>query len=145
VRAGVPPDEALSGWLGSDGRLRTLDEVVAGPAMPGAPLLSEADLAVYVDAFARTGFSGGLNWYRNLDRNWATTPHLAGAHISVPALMITAEWDTLLPPAAADRMRPLVPDLETVMLARCGHWTPQERPTELAELIVGWLRRRIAR
>src|SRR6185369_5075610 len=112
--------------------------------MPGSPLLSSDDLARYAATFTRTGFSGGLNWYRNLDRNWATTPHLAGARITVPALMITAEWDTLLPPAAADRMRPLVPDLETVLLPQCGHWTPQERPAELAALVVGWLRRRIA-
>ena len=41
-------------------------------------------------------------------------------------------------------MRPLVPDLETVLLPQCGHWTPQERPAELAALVVGWLRRRIA-
>jgi len=145
VRGGVPPDAALSGWLGSDGRMRTLADVVVGPAMPGAPLLSASELSLYVDAFTRTGFTGGLNWYRNLDRNWATTPQLAGARITVPALMVTAEWDVLLPPAAAERMRPLVPDLETVMLPCCGHWTPIERPTELADLVVAWLRRRIAR
>jgi pimeloyl-ACP methyl ester carboxylesterase len=145
VRSGAPPDDRLSGWLGSDGRMRTLADVVGGPPMPGAPLLSEADLSVYFAAFSRTGFTGGLNWYRNLDRNWTTTPHLTGARITVPALMVTAEWDILLPPAAADRMRPLVADLETVKLPRCGHWTPLERPTELAELVVGWLRRRIAR
>ena len=145
VRSGVPPDAALSGWLGDDGRLRTLADVVLGPPMPGTPLLSAADLSVYVDAFTRTGFTGGLNWYRNLDRNWATTPHLAGARIAVPALMVTAEWDVLLPPEAAERMRPLVPDLEVVMLPRCGHWTPLERPTELADLVIGWLGRRSAR
>jgi len=145
ARTGVPPDETLGGWLGPDGRMRTMVEFVAGPPMPGAPLLSEADLSVYVDAFTSTGFTGGLNWYRNLDRNWATTPHLTGARITAPALMVTAEWDVLLPPAAADRMRPLVPDLETVMIPRCGHWTPQERPAELAALVVGWLGRRFAR
>jgi pimeloyl-ACP methyl ester carboxylesterase len=58
--------------------------------------------------------------------------------------MVTAEWDVLLPPAAADRMRPLVPDLETVMLPRCGHWTTIERPTELARLAIDWLRRRFS-
>ena len=144
VRSGTPPDAALSGWLGNGGRMRTLGEVVAGPPMPGAPLLAAADLSPYVEAFTRTGFTGGLNWYRNLDRNWATTPHLSGARIIAPALMVTAEWDVLLPPAAAERMRQLVPDLETVMLPGCGHWTPIERPVELTELVIGWLRRRIA-
>ena len=145
ARTGVPPDETLGGWLGPDGRMRTMVDVAGGAPMPGDPLLSEADLAVYVDAFTRTGFTGGLNWYRNLDRNWATTPHLSGARITVPALMVTAEWDVLLPPEAADRMRPLAPDLETVMIPRCGHWTPQERPAELQALVVGWLRRRFTR
>jgi len=142
VRTAVPPDEAARAWRGPDGRPRTLADVVRGPTMPGAPLLGNADLSVYVDAFTRTGFTRGLNWYRNLDRNWATTPQLSGARLDVPALMITAEWDVLLPPAAAERMRPLVSDLETVMLPRCGHWTPQERPAELAGLVVDWLRRR---
>jgi len=145
ARTGVPPDETLGGWLGPDGRMRTMVDVAGGAPMPGEPLLSEADLAVYVDAFTRTGFTGGLNWYRNLDRNWATTPQLSGARITVPALMVTAEWDVLLPPEAADRMRPLAPDLEIMMIPRCGHWTPQERPAELEALVVGWLRRRFAR
>ena len=145
VRSGVPPDAALSGWLGDDGRMRTLADVVVGPPMPGGPLLSSEDLGRYVETFTRTGFTGGLNWYRNLDRNWATTPHLAGARITAPALMVTAEWDVLLPPAAAERMRPLVPDLETVMLPRCGHWTPIEQPAALVGLAIDWLRRRIAR
>jgi pimeloyl-ACP methyl ester carboxylesterase len=145
ARTGVPPDETLGGWLGPDGRMRTMVDVAGGAPMPGDPLLREADLAVYVDAFTRTGFTGGLNWYRNLDRNWATTPQLSGARITVPGLMVTAEWDVLLPPEAADRMRPLVPDLEIVMIPRCGHWTPQEHPAELEALVVGWLRRRFAR
>jgi pimeloyl-ACP methyl ester carboxylesterase len=143
ARTGTPPDATLGGWLGPDGRMRTMAEFVGGPPMPGTPLLAGADLDVYVETYRRTGFTGGLNWYRNLDRNWATTPHLSGARVSAPSLMVTAEWDVLLPPAAADRMRPLVDDLETVMIPRCGHWTPQERPAELAALVVDWLRRRI--
>jgi pimeloyl-ACP methyl ester carboxylesterase len=142
VRSAVPPAEAAAAWARPDGSPRTLAEVVAGPPMPGTPLLSAPELDVYADAFARTGFAGGLNWYRNLDRNWATTPHLAGTPIRVPALLVTAEWDVLLPPSRAEHMRGLVPDLETVMLPRCGHWTPQERPEELARLVTGWLRRR---
>lgn len=144
-RTGVPPEVAARATTDAAGRPRTLADIVAGPDMPGDPVLSDDDLAVYVEAFSRTGFTGGINWYRNLDRNWATTPQLAGAVVRQPALLVLAEWDHFLPPSAAERMRGLVPDLEAVVLPRCGHWTPHERPDELAGLAVGWLRRHAGR
>src|SRR5207249_4884053 len=66
---------------------RNLVEVVTGSEPPGRLLLSEDELQIYVRAFERTGFTGGIDWYRNLDRNWETTPQLAGAKVEVPALM----------------------------------------------------------
>src|SRR2546426_10726103 len=90
-------------------------------------LLSDAERQVYVRAFERTGFTGGINWYRNLDRNWETTPQLAGARVGVPSLMIAAEHDPVLRPELAEAMQDLVPDLETVVLTGCGPWTQQER------------------
>src|SRR5207253_124259 len=71
-----------------------------------------------------------------------TTPQLAGAHIEVPSLMITAEWDPVLRPELAEPMRELVPDLEVAMIRGCGHWTPQEKPAELNRIMVEWLTRR---
>src|SRR5207247_75007 len=68
VRSGVPLAETRTPRHGN------LVEVVAGPEPPGRLLLSEDELRVYVRAFERTGFTGGINWYRNLDRNWETTP-----------------------------------------------------------------------
>ena len=50
--------------------------------------ISQDELDHYISEFSRTGFTGGLNWYRNLDRNWETTPELAGAKIAVPSLFI---------------------------------------------------------
>src|SRR5438876_546878 len=91
------------------------------------------------------GGTGGINWYRNLDRNWETTPELDGAHIEVPSLMITAEWDPVLRPELAEAMRGLVPDLEVAMIRGCGHWTPQEKPAELNRIMVDWLTRRSRR
>ena len=140
-RRGVPPEAAVA-RLAAWGRMPTMVEMVESPDSLGEPLLEEGDLAVYVDAFTRTGFTGGLNWYRNLDRNWETTPELAGARITVPSLMVVAEWDAALPPALAEPMRGLVDDLELVTIPRCGHWTPQERPDELNRILVDWLRRR---
>ena len=137
LRSGVPPDEAL---MGSPGR--NLVEVIGGPDLPGRPLLGDEDLAVYVRAFERTGFTGGINWYRNMDRNWETTPQLEAARIEVPSLMVTAEYDPVLRPEMAEVMRGLVRDLEVVNIPGCGHWTQQEKPAELNRIMTGWLTRR---
>ena len=123
---------------------RNLVQIVGEGPGYGDPLLTDAELAVYVDAFTRTGFTGGLNWYRNMDRNWDTTPQHENATIDVPALMVTAEWDPVLRPEMADGMPEFIPDLETVMIRGCGHWTPQEKPAELNAIMVDWLTRRFA-
>ena len=122
---------------------RNLVEIVEGPSY-GEPLLTDAELAVYVDTFTRTGFTGGLNWYRNMDRNWETTPEHDSARITVPSLMVTAEWDPVLRPEMADGMSEFISDLETVMIRGCGHWTPQEKPQDLNRIMTDWLRRRFA-
>lgn len=138
VRGGVPP-EAIAARLAARGGMPNLVEMVEAPDALGEPLLGDAELEVYVDAFTRTGFTGGLNWYRNLDRNWEATPRLAGARISVPSLMVVAEWDAALRPELAEPMKALVDDLEVVTIPRCGHWTQQEHPDELNRILVGWL------
>jgi epoxide hydrolase A/B len=137
LRAGVP-----LGDLVNAGAARNLVDLIFGDEVPGRPLLSEDELMVYVRAFERTGFTGGINWYRNMDRNWETTAHLAGATIEVPCLMVTAEHDPVLRPELAEVMRGFVADLEIVMIPDCGHWTQQERPDELSRIMVGWLTRR---
>src|SRR5271167_741303 len=59
------------------------------PEPDGLPdWISQDELDHYISEFSRTGLTGGLNWYRNMDRNWETTPALAGATISVPCLFI---------------------------------------------------------
>jgi pimeloyl-ACP methyl ester carboxylesterase len=139
MRRGVPPREVEA--LVSAGA-RNWAETVAESALPGEELLSAEELDVFAGTFARTGFTGGLNWYRNFDRNWELTPELEGAKIDVPCLMVTAEWDPVLAPALAQGMDRWIADLETHMIARCGHWTQQERPDELNRLLVDWLGRR---
>ena len=141
VRRGVPLAD-VEARLATRGSMPNLVEMVEDPEPLGEPLLSDADLQVYVDAFTRTGFTGGINWYRNLDRNWEETPDLAGARITVPSLMVVAEWDAALRPELAEPMKGLVDDLEVVTIPRCGHWTQQEHPDELNRILVGWLRRR---
>jgi len=108
----------------------------------GEPLLPEDALAVFVDTFERTGFRGGIEWYRNFDRNWERHPDIGVTKIDVPALMVTAEWDAALPPAMAAGMPALCNDLEMKQIAECGHWTQQERPDELNTILIDWLTRR---
>jgi len=141
VRGGVPPAQ-VAARMAAIGRPPTMVETIERDDPLGAFLLSDDELAVYVETFTRTGFTGGINWYRNMDRNWETTAHLAGARMSVPSLMITAEWDAALPPEMAEPMRALCDDLELHMIPRCGHWTQQERPDALNALLVEWLGRR---
>lgn len=108
----------------------------------GEALLSDAELDVFIDAFERTGFRGGVSWYRNFDRNWELAPEVGTEKIDKPSLMVTAENDFILSPATAAGMPALVDDLETIMIEQCGHWTQQERPQELNEILVDWLSRR---
>ena len=64
------------------------------PEPDGLPdWLSQEELDHYVAEFTRTGFTGGINWYRNFDRNWELTAHLAGAKVTVPSLFITGSAD----------------------------------------------------
>ncbi len=100
-------------------------------------------MAVYVDTFTETGFTGGLNWYPNFDRNWELTPEQEGARIDgVPCLMVTAEWDPVLTPALAQGMPELVGDLEMHEIPQCGHFTQAEHPAATNQLLVDFLTRR---
>jgi pimeloyl-ACP methyl ester carboxylesterase len=111
------------------------------PDAPPGDFLSPDDFEVFAAAFEKTGFRGGLNWYRNFDRNWETTAYLAGATIQQPALMITAELDPVLRPEMAAGMTAWVPNLRTTHLVKdCGHWTQQEKPAEVNRVLIDFLR-----
>ena len=108
----------------------------------GPALLDDAEIDVYTRAFSARGFRGGINWYRNADRNRRLFPDVGTRKLGLPCLMITAEWDAALPPEMAAGMPALCPDLEMHMIPACGHWTQQEKPDELNRLLIGWLTRR---
>jgi pimeloyl-ACP methyl ester carboxylesterase len=118
---------------------RFIDSVTVPRALPA--WLSDDDLSVYADAFSASGFRGGLNWYRNVDRNWEITSDLAGAVVAQPALFVTGSRDPARNPGAIERLAECVPDLrEFEVLPGCGHWTQQERPGEVTSLILRFLR-----
>jgi len=107
--------------------------------------LTEADLDAYTHEFARTGFRGGLNWYRNFDRNWELLAPFAGARVSVPALYVVGDRDLVMHFSGMDQLLPnlrrFVPQLRnTVVLSGCGHWTQQERPEEVNAAMLAFLR-----
>jgi pimeloyl-ACP methyl ester carboxylesterase len=110
------------------------------PEADAQQFLSEAERAVFVETFTRTGFRGGINWYRNFTRNWERSAGLVD-HVSQPSLMIMAENDVVLPPSAADGMEAYVPRLTKVLIKGSGHWTQQEKPDETSQAIAGWMRK----
>lgn len=107
----------------------------------GEALMPPEELQVFIDTYKRTGFTGGINWYRNLSRNWRLSGTME-QKVRVPGLMIMAEDDVVLSPAMADGMERFVPDLERVLIKHCGHWTQQEHPDETNNAMIGWLKRR---
>ncbi|HZC52929.1 MAG TPA: alpha/beta hydrolase [Mycobacterium sp.] len=111
------------------------------PEPDGLPdWISQDELDRYIEEFSRTGFTGGLNWYRNFDRNWETTPELAGAKISVPCLFIGGSADPVLSFTRADRASEVISGpYRQVMLEGAGHWLQQERPDEVNAALLDFL------
>jgi pimeloyl-ACP methyl ester carboxylesterase len=104
--------------------------------------ISQDELDHYISEFTRTGFTGGLNWYRNFDRNWETTPELADAKISVPCLFIGGTADPVLAFTRADRAAQAISGpYHQVMLEGAGHWLQQERPDEVNAALLDFLKR----
>lgn len=104
------------------------------------PWLDEADLAHYVRAFARTGFTGGLSYYRNMDRNWELLAPYAERRIEPPALFVTGSRDPVATFAPHQAMEGWVTDLrDVVILEGAGHWIQQERPEEVTQALLDFL------
>jgi pimeloyl-ACP methyl ester carboxylesterase len=106
----------------------------------GSPLLTDAEMKVFVDTYQRTGFTGGINWYRNFTRNWQLSENVE-QRVNVPSLMIMAEDDVVLPPSLTEGMERYVPDLEKVLIEGSGHWTQQEKTDETSRVMIDWLKR----
>jgi pimeloyl-ACP methyl ester carboxylesterase len=117
--------------------LDLMDEPATLPAW-----VNEADVDAYASEFARTGFTGGLNWYRNLDRTWELMAAYTGAKITVPALYVAGDRDLVYVrwKAAVEHLSQSVPGLtRAVILPGCGHWTQQERPQAVNAELIGFL------
>jgi pimeloyl-ACP methyl ester carboxylesterase len=129
------PKRSAGGWIPRMGAPKALPD-----------WLTQADLDYYVNEFKEAGFRGGINYYRNFQRNWDTTPQLADAKVRAPVYFIAGEKDPVIRGASAEAltasMKNAVPDLRGVkVIAGAGHWIQQQRPDEVNTLMVEFLKR----
>ncbi len=127
------PRMSAGGWIGRLG---------APKGLPG--WLSQAELDYYVNEFKSAGFRGGINYYRNLDRNWETTPELADRKIAQPVMFLAGEKDIVIRGASAaaleDSMSRVAKDLRLVTLVPgVGHWVQQESPAAVNSALLTFL------
>ena len=107
------------------------------------PWLTEADLDFFANEFKHAGFRGGINWYRNFDRNWELTPFLDGAKLRQPAVFAAGELDVVgkMAPGIYEMAGAFTPNLKKkVIIPGAGHWIQQERPKEVNEILIEFLR-----
>lgn len=107
--------------------------------------LSAGDVDFFAAEFSRTGFRGGLNWYRNIDRNWELLAPLAGSQVKTPALYMAGDRDLVLGFRGIDKiianLTKFAPRLrKTIILPGCGHWTQQERASEVNQSMIEFIR-----
>jgi pimeloyl-ACP methyl ester carboxylesterase len=111
-----------------------------GPPPERPAWLSEHELAVYVEAFERTGFTGGLNWYRNIDRNWELTAPVAERRVEQPALFLTGERDPVRRLMPSEAMHGWVSDLRAeIVVPGAGHWVQQQEPLAVNAALLEFL------
>ena len=122
-----------------------LDAMVQPESLPS--WLSEQDLETYVAEFERTGFRGGLNWYRNFDRNWELLAPFADLRIRVPALFVGGLRDAVVTGPEFAGETPTVQMLGSfcedlrgkVLLEGVGHWNQQEAPERTNAALLDFL------
>ena len=124
------------------------DKGFLGHASGSQPLpswLTEADLAYFTETYRKSGFRGGLNWYRNIDRNWELTAPWQDAQVHQPSLFIAGSKDGVITGLIGAKR---VNELERVLtnlkrrliIDGAGHWVQQERPDEVNTALVKFLK-----
>ena len=104
---------------------------------------TEEDLDYFAgeNGFGRNGYFGPVSWYRNIDRNWETTPELTGKAPQMPVLFIAGTNDVVIRMAPPDGMRETIPDLRGIeMVEGPGHWIHMEKPDEVNTRVLRFLK-----
>jgi pimeloyl-ACP methyl ester carboxylesterase len=114
-------------------------------ARPLPDWLTEADLSYFAEAYRKSGFRGGLNWYRNIDRNWELTAPWQGAQIHQPSLFIAGSNDSvitgLIGAKRVTEMERVLPNLKQKLIINgAGHWVQQERAAEVNAALIAFLK-----
>ena len=128
------------------GRLQPGQGFLGGMVEPATlpAWLPAEDIAAYAAEFQRTGFRGGLNWYRNITRSWELLAPFRGAVIRQPSMFIAGERDSVLKfPASRgqiDNFGQTLPGLRGChILEGAGHWIQRERAAKVNELLLHFL------
>jgi pimeloyl-ACP methyl ester carboxylesterase len=135
----VPADGSgdMAGLANPDGR-GFVDRLPAVERLPD--WLSQEELDHYIAEFTRTGFTGGINWYRNFDRNWERTPQIAEAKVTMPSAFVTGTADPVNLMSPASVMDGHVLDHRgTTFVEGAGHWVQQEAPAEVNAALLSFL------
>ena len=135
----TPPERQSTGFLPEGVGLT--ESIVDDATLP--PWMGEAHFAEYVAAFAAGGFRGPVDWYRNLDANWADTAFLQDARIRVPGAFVVGERDPVRHYAGPHEagLKDWIPDLRMqAVIPGAGHWIQQERPDEVNAFLLDFLR-----
>jgi pimeloyl-ACP methyl ester carboxylesterase len=127
------PKRSAGGWIPRLGKPKELP-----------PWLTQQDLDYIVSEFTEAGFRGGVNYYRNFNRNWEITPELTGARIKVPVAFLAGTDDIVIrganETALRTQMTRVADDLRAVkLIPNTGHWVQQERPQETNAFILDFL------
>ena len=134
IREGETPDPA---GFANDGR-GFVERMREPERLP--EWLSQEELDHYSAEFTRTGFTGGLNWYRNMDRNWSLTERIADMTVDKPSLFIGGKLDPVILMTSPESTVHLLGDHRgTVLVEGAGHWVQQEKPDEVNAALIGFL------
>lgn len=127
--------------LPAERKVVSLLNALAREKQGGEPLLSGEERDYYASAFAASGFTGAINWYRNWTHNWEILNGIDET-IDIPTLFVGAVNDLIIAPEHIEGMKQLVRNLDIHMLEDCGHWSQQERPDDVNRLMIEWLMQR---
>jgi pimeloyl-ACP methyl ester carboxylesterase len=128
-----------------DAAPKAIQEVPAGvfvsdPQLFGDPVADDDAIRFYVDVYERTGFTGGLNWYRALRKDFEEAQG-SDYVVDKPALLVYASDDWFFYEAGYEGLDAYLPQLEQHEIADAGHWVQMEKPDEVNAFLVAWLQK----
>ena len=125
-------------WLPAEGTT-VWDWLPVAETLPS--WLTEDELDVFAAEFERTGFTGGINWYRNLERNWSLSEAYGARKVDMPAAFIAGVDDVVITMTPPSLMEGWVTDLRvTELVGGAGHWVQQEKPQKTNDALLRFLR-----